>query len=74
MDYYDEESENEMQENSKIQKIFGEFTDIDWTSELGNKSGNGNSFIFSLRDDSNFVKLKCLNKKSEVFHEKNTLC
>ena len=59
---------------SEFGKIFGGFTDIDWTSKNGSKSGNGNSFVFSLRDDSNFVKLKCLKKEYEVFHNKKTLC
>ena len=43
-------------------KIFGSFTDIPWSSEKGYKKGNGNSFVFSLRDDFNFVKLKWMNK------------
>ena len=32
------------------------------------KDGNGNSFVFSLRDDFNFIKLKCLNNSKEVYH------
>ncbi len=32
------------------------------------KNGNGNSFVFSLRDDFNFVKLRCLKKEFEVYH------
>ena len=32
-------------------RIFGGYTDIPWTSENGFKVGNGNTFIFSLRDD-----------------------
>ena len=36
--------------------------------------GNGNSFVFSLRDDFNFVKLKCLNKDREVYHNAGYLC
>ena len=47
---------------SERQQIFGGYTDISWTSNKGFKNGDGNSFIFSLRDDSNFVLLKCLNK------------
>ena len=43
-------------------KVFGAYTDISWTSIKGYKNGNGNSFIFSLRDDLSFVNLKCLNK------------
>ena len=42
---------------SEHSKIFGGFTDIDWTTIFGSKSGNGNTFIYSLRDDSNFVIL-----------------
>ena len=40
-----------------IYKVFGCYTDIAWTNNTGWKNGNGNSFVFSLRDDSNFVKL-----------------
>ena len=43
-------------------KIFGAYTDIAWKCERNTKDGNGNTFIFSLRDDNNFVKLNCLNK------------
>ncbi len=33
-------------------KVFGGFTDIPWQINAGNFiEGNGNSFIFSLRDD-----------------------
>ena len=49
-------------------KVFGAFTDISWTSDRGWISGNGNTFVFSLRDDFNFAKFKCLNKKDEVHH------
>ena len=51
------------------QSIFGGFTDIAWTNDGGGyKKGNGNSFIFSLRDDNTFVKLKSLIKDHEVYH------
>ena len=43
-------------------KVFGCYTDIAWTSDMGWKNGNCNSFLFSLGDDFNFIKLKCLNK------------
>ena len=36
--------------------------------------GNGNSFVFSLRDDDKFVKLRCLKKKYEVYHNADYLC
>ena len=35
-------------------KIFGGYTDISWTSGGSYKKGNGNSFIFTLRNDENF--------------------
>ena len=54
-------------------KVFGAYTDILWSSKKGWKSGNGNSFIFSLRDDFKFVQLKCLDKSNEVFHYKDYL-
>ena len=49
-------------------KVFGAYTDIPWSSDGGYKNGNGNTFLFSLRDDNNFVKLKCLKKEKEVYH------
>ena len=49
-------------------KIFGGYTDIPWKERGGYEKGNGNSFLFSLRDDFNFVKLRCLNKDKEVCH------
>ena len=40
-------------------RVFGGFTDIPWQSEGDHfKYGDGNTFIFSLRDDFNFVKIK----------------
>jgi len=49
-------------------KVFGAYSDIPWSSKKGYKNGNCNTFIFSLRDDNNFVKLKCLDNTWEVFH------
>ena len=43
-------------------KVFGVFTDIPWSNDRGSVTGNGNTFIFSIRDDFSFVKLKCLDK------------
>ena len=58
-------------------KVFGGYTDIPWSTpkdgDVEYKSGNGNSFIFSLRDDFNFVQLKCLDKSKEVHHNKDYL-
>ena len=54
-------------------KVFGCYTDISWSSNNRFKNGNGNTFNFSLRDDFNFVKLKCLNKSNEVFHDRRFL-
>ena len=39
-------------------RVFGGFTDIPWQTEGDWKYGDGNTFIFSLRDDFNFVKIK----------------
>jgi len=39
--------------------VFGGYTDISWQLSGEEIQGKGNSFIFSLRDDENFVKLKC---------------
>ena len=49
-------------------KISGWYTDIQWTSSSGFKEGSGNSFLFVLRDDMNFIKLRCTNKEKEVYH------
>ena len=54
-------------------KVFGAYTDISWQNDGYSKSGKGNSFVFSLRDDFNFIKFKCLNKKEEVNHNENYL-
>ena len=53
--------------------VFGGYTDISWTSKWGYKNGNCNSFVFSLRDDFKFVKLKCFNKSYEVYNGKDSL-
>ena len=58
---------------SEIGKVFGAYTDIAWENSDNYKNGNGNSFVFSLRDDFNFVKLKCLNKNNEVYHNASYL-
>ncbi len=49
-------------------KIFGGYTDIPWQTNGSWVTGNGNSFVFSLRDDFNFVKLRCLKEENEVYH------
>ena len=38
-------------------KVFGCYTDIAWTNSDRWVHGNGNTFVFSLRDDFNFIKL-----------------
>ncbi len=61
-----------------MQRIFGGYTDIQWTSgrreKYGWKTGPGNSFLFTLRDDMNFIKLRCTHKKCEVIHKEFKLC
>ena len=54
-------------------KVFGAYTDIAWKNSGGFITENGNTFVFSLRDDFNFVKLKCLKKYKEVLHDANSL-
>ena len=54
-------------------KVFGGYTDIAWKNSGGFIIGNGNTFVFSLRDDFNFVKLKCLKNLYEVCHDANSL-
>jgi hypothetical protein len=58
---------------SKSESIFGGYTDIAWTSEKKDLFENGNSFIFSIRNDQSIVKLKCLRKKNEVQHDKDVM-
>ena len=58
---------------SEKEKVFGAYTDIPWSSKMGYNNGNGNTFVFSLRDDLNFVKLKCLEKSDEVYHHRDIL-
>ena len=52
-------------------KIFGGYTDIPWTNSGAFKLCNGNSFIFSIKNDNNFIVYKCLDMSKEVYH-KNT--
>ena len=47
-------------------RIFGGFTDIAWKKEGKYQTGNGNSFIFSLREDGSFVKFKCKDKDKKI--------
>ena len=54
-------------------KIFGAYTDISWQINGGDKNGNGNTFVFSIRDDFNFEKFKCQNKSNEVNHSESYL-
>ena len=56
------------EKNGGMQRIFGAYTDIQWTSVCGYKAGSGNSFLFSLRDDHNFIQIRCTNKEREVLH------
>ena len=58
---------------SELGKVFGAYTDIPWQSSGSDKSGEGKTFVFSLREDSNFVKLKCLQKNDEVVHDSSYL-
>ena len=55
-------------------KIFGGYSDISITSTHGYKEGFSNTFIFSLRDDEIFIKLKNLDREREVYHHSNWLC
>ena len=57
---------------SHLNKVFGGYTDIPQRRGAGRRSGNGNSFIFSIRPDSTIVKLKCLKKEFEMAHENST--
>ena len=55
-------------------RIFGGYTDIEWKSKNGWIGKYGNSFIFSLRDDLNFVILKNTDYEKEVNHDEDKLC
>ena len=56
-----------------MEKVFGGFTHFPWKNTGGYIYKKGNSFIFSLGNDSNFVKLRHLKKTSEVQHLKDHL-
>ena len=53
--------------NGQIRRS-GWYTDICWTfNEYGAwKEGNGNSFIFALKDDKELIKLRCKKKNEEI--------
>jgi hypothetical protein len=36
-------------------------------------AGNGNSFIFSIKNDNEFIKLECINKDREIWNSKNNM-
>jgi hypothetical protein len=36
-------------------------------------AGNGNSFIFSIKNDNEFIKLECINKDKEIWNSKNNM-
>ncbi len=61
-------------EEGRQVKISGWYTDIQWESSGWNITGSGNSFLFVLGDDMNFIKLRCKNKEYEVFHCAEWLC
>ena len=58
-------------------KIFGGYTHIPWTSPECNwgehYQGDRKSFLFSIRDDFNIIKLRCIEETEEVFHLSRTL-
>ena len=51
-------------------RVFGGYTDIEWQSKGGGKTGNKTSFIFSLRpeEDNKLVRLNHL-ANVEVYHD-----
>ena len=36
-------------------------------------AGNGNSFIFSIKNDNEFIKFECINKYREIWNSKNNM-
>ena len=54
-------------------KLFGAFTDIPWKSSGGWVGKDGNSFLFSLKDNEHIEILKNVNKSEEVCHFENRL-
>lgn len=62
---------------SELGKIFGGYTHIPWTSPESDwgkhHQDNAKSFLFSLRDDFDFIKLRCMDDIHEVFHLSKSL-
>lgn len=52
-------------------RIFGGFTDVDWSSEGKYGKGAGNSFVFAF--DKKLRKFECLNRHKEVYHDAASL-
>ena len=64
------------EDDEKHSRIFGGFTDIAWqaTDEVTFKQGSGNSFLFYMDPETRrFIKLKCLDKDTEVAHKADSL-
>lgn len=59
---------------TKDQKIFGGYTDKCWKSTDKIIKGDGNSFVFSYKNNNNFEKLNSLSDKQEVSHYSDRLC
>lgn len=56
--------------------VFGGYTDIPWDSPSSSKKikKNGNSFVFSLRDDNSIVKLQNMGNEEVVHDKKRHVC
>ncbi len=62
---------------SELGKVFGGYTDIPQGSASfpgASKLGKGNTILFSLKDDMNFVKMRFIGKSAEIRHNDNILC
>lgn len=53
--------------------VFGGYTDISWASTGEGKKGDGNTFIFSVRDNNTIEKFKSIKGQEEVYHDKSQL-
>lgn len=61
---------------SELDRLFGGYTDISWTTPIGNTKkveGKGNSFLFTFDNEQKMKIFKCLKKENEVYHSRNDM-
>lgn len=58
---------------SENDRILGGYTDIPWASQGGDQKGNGNTFVYSVRENGSIKKLKISQGFTESYHAKDYL-